>query len=318
MSKLTILTEAGRNIGFGHYSRCKAIVENLIPYDIKKEFLVNCREDELFDSEIKNIDWINKIESINPTEKNHVVLIDSYLADEKIYSSLKSRFRKVIALDDYNRIIYDVSLIINPNLCYKNIDYSNQKTKIKGGKSYVILRNVFREISNKKINKESSKILVTLGGSDYRNLLKIIVNLSQDFPELQWTIINPENKKLERLMPKTILLKTIDSESMASLMLDSDIVISGCGQTLNELVSIGTPTIGICIDDDQVCNQNYFFENKFLNRKNFWNDSHLKTKLKIQINELLKYENRKGIFKNSRDLISKNGVINLIEEIIKI
>jgi UDP-2,4-diacetamido-2,4,6-trideoxy-beta-L-altropyranose hydrolase len=316
MSKLTILTEAGRNIGFGHYSRCKAILENLIPYDIKKEFLVNCIEDKLFDSEIKNIDWINKIESINPTEKNHVMLIDSYLADEKIYSLLKSRFKKVIAIDDYNRIIYDVNLIINPNVCYKNIDYSNQKTKIKGGKRYVILRKEFREISNKIINKEPNKILITLGGSDYRNLLQLIVNLSHDFPELQWTIINPENKKLERLMPKTILLKTIDSKSMASLMLDSDIVISGCGQTLNELVSIGTPTIGICIDDDQVCNQNFYFENDFINHKNFWNESDLKTKLKIQINELLKYENRKEIFKNTRDLINKNGVINLIKDII--
>ena len=316
MSKLTILTEAGKNIGFGHYSRCKAIFENLISYDVKKEFLVNCKEVKLFDSEIKNIDWINKIENINPTEKNHVILIDSYLADEKIYSLLKSRFKKVIALDDYNRIIYDVSLIINPNVCYKNIDYSNQKAKIKGGKSYVILRKEFREISNKIINKESNKILITLGGSDYRNLLQLIVNLSHDFPELQWTIINPENKKLERLIHKTILFNTIDPKSMASLMLDSDIAISGCGQTLNELVSIGTPTIGICIDDDQVWNQNFYFENDFINHKNFWNEPHLKTKLKIQINELLKYENRKEIFKNTRDLINKNGVMNLIKDII--
>jgi len=316
MSKLTILTEAGKNIGFGHYSRCKAIFENLISYDVKKEFLVNCKEVKLFDSEIKNIDWINKIENINPTEKNHVILIDSYLADEKIYSLLKSRFKKVIALDDYNRIIYDVSLIINPNVCYKNIDYSNQKAKIKGGKSYVILRKEFREISNKIINKESNKILITLGGSDYRNLLQLIVNLSHDLHELQWVIINPENKKLERLMHKTILLNTIDSKSMASLMLDSDIVISGCGQTLNELVSIGTPTIGICIDDDQICNQNFYFENKFINHKNFWNESNLKNKLKTQINELLNYENRKLIFNNTRDLININGVANLIKDII--
>lgn len=316
MSKLTILTEAGKNIGFGHYSRCKAIFENLISYDVKKEFLVNCKEVKLFDSEIKNIDWINKIENINPTEKNHVILIDSYLADEKIYSLLKSRFKKVIALDDYNRIIYDVSLIINPNVCYKNIDYSNQKAKIKGGKSYVILRKEFREISNKIINKESNKILITLGGSDYRNLLQLIVNLSHDLHELQWVIINPENKKLERLMHKTILLNTIDSKSMASLMLDSDIVISGCGQTLNELVSIGTPTIGICIDDDQICNQNFYFENKFINHKNFWNESNLKNKLKTQINELLNYENRKLIFNNTRDLINVNGVANLIKDII--
>jgi len=316
MSKLTILTEAGKNIGFGHYSRCKAIFENLISYDVKKEFLVNCKEVKLFDSEIKNIDWINKIENINPTEKNHVILIDSYLADEKIYSLLKSRFKKVIALDDYNRIIYDVSLIINPNVCYKNIDYSNQKAKIKGGKSYVILRKEFREISNKIINKESNKILITLGGSDYRNLLQLIVNLSHDLHELQWVIINPENKKLERLIHKTILLNTIDSKSMASLMLDSDIVISGCGQTLNELVSIGTPTIGICIDDDQICNQNFYFENKFINHKNFWNESNLKNKLKTQINELLNYENRKLIFNNTRDLINVNGVANLIKDII--
>ena len=150
MSKLTILTEAGRNIGFGHYSRCKAIIENLTPHNIKKEFLVNCIKDKIFDREIKYIDWIKKIESINPSEKNHIILIDSYLADEKIYSLLKSRFKKVIALDDYNRIVYDVNLIINPNVCYNNIDYSNQKTKIKGGKSYVILRKEFREISKKK------------------------------------------------------------------------------------------------------------------------------------------------------------------------
>ena len=162
----------------------------------------------------------------------------------------------------------------------------------------------------------TNKILITLGGSDYRNLLQLIVNLSHDLHELQWVIINPENKKLERLMHKTILLNTIDSKSMASLMLDSDIVISGCGQTLNELVSIGTPTIGICIDDDQICNQNFYFENKFINHKNFWNESNLKNKLKTQINELLNYENRKLIFNNTRDLINISGVANLIKDII--
>ena len=68
-------------------------------------------------------------------------------------------------------------------------------------------------------------------------------------------------------------------------MLESDIAISACGQTLNELASVGVPTIGICIAENQLGNIKGWEQIGFLEYAG-WNKENSCIK---KIKNLLKY-----------------------------
>jgi spore coat polysaccharide biosynthesis predicted glycosyltransferase SpsG len=251
-----------------------------------------------------------------PNAQPHAtVLVDSYLADVNFYTQLRSQFKSVVALDDYNRITYKVDLVINPNVFFNTMDYSNQHAACMGGKEYVLLREAFRNPPPKQTRQHIQNILVTIGGTDYRNLLFPLVEVAQEFTTLHWTIIDPENK-LGKILPNNITTKTtVDANEMATLMYNADVVISACGQTLHELVAMQTPAIGICIDHDQLPNQHYYVSSGFLQHKNSWDDIDLKANLNFQLHELSNYTLRQSISRYCIGLINKNGVANIASKL---
>ncbi|EMO53489.1 hypothetical protein [Leptospira noguchii] len=266
-----ILTEVGTSIGFGHFSRMIALNAFLDAVAIKVKTLLYAKGDFQLNHKLVEIHNWQQDDNFSELCSNFEnVLIDSYLAKSKIYESLQSFFKKVIAIDDYNRMVYPVDIVINPNVFFDQIDYSNQSAKCYGGSDFVILRESFRKYEKPKVSQEDG-ILITLGGSDYRNLLPQLCELSK--VNKQITLICPEKEKLESLQEKyqkvRILGKLSESEILQEFV-NAEIIISGCGQTLHELYHLRKKTVGICIDRDQIMNQEYYLNVKFLNRKIGW------------------------------------------------
>lgn len=310
-NKVSILTESGKDIGFGHYSRCSALYHCLKENDIDVMFYVFEKEYQSNDDFIFSFDWLNYPSKIYSRSVDEILIIDSYLADIDLYFILKEKFKVLIAIDDYNRIKYPADYIINPNVFCFNLNYSNQKAKIFGGKEYVILRSEF--INAPFINfhkKDKLNLLVTIGGSDFRDLLPTLIDILKNI-DLDVTIIAPEGN-IESLQNIKILGKQ-SSIQMVDEIQHADIVISACGQTLHELVALGKPTIGICLDIDQIPNQNYYFDNIFLRDKIYWNDFDLKTKILKQISYFNCLENRLEIVDLCSTLIDKNGVLKIAQ-----
>jgi UDP-2,4-diacetamido-2,4,6-trideoxy-beta-L-altropyranose hydrolase len=316
MYKLTILTESGKDIGFGHLTRCSALYLCLIKHGFNVRFYVYEKEYYNNDSFIISFDWINEIDQIIPRSRDEIVLIDSYLADINIFLTLKEKFEKLIVIDDYNRITYPANFIINPNVFSSQLNYSNQNAKVFGGKEFVILRHEFLSASILIPQKKDDflNLLVTIGGSDFRNLLPELLSILNKI-EINSTIISPEGN-IESNSNIKIIGKQFSNQMVREIN-KADIVISACGQTLHELVALGKPTIGICLDIDQIPNQNYYFENAFLKEKIFWNDFDLKKKILNQINYFKNFENRLEIFQKCSSLIDKNGVNKIVESIKK-
>ncbi|WP_207769137.1 hypothetical protein [Leptospira adleri] len=73
---------------------------------------------------------------------------------------------------------------------------------------------------------------------------------------------------------------------MVSEISSARIVISGCGQSLNELYNLQKNTIGICIDHDQILNQEYYYEIGFLRSKLSWDSSNLLEEIEEMISNL--------------------------------
>lgn len=288
--KILFFTESGANIGFGHIARITALSDFLLSQELYSITINN-------DGISKDKNWIDESFLYSSYSGFDLAVVDSYLADERIYKFIRKIAKKVIAIDDYNRIVYPVDIVINPNVFFDQIDYSNQSAKCYGGSDFVILRESFRKYEKPKVSKESG-IFITLGGSDYRNLLPQLCELSK--VNKQITLICPEKEKLksfqENYQEVRILGKLSESEILQEFV-NAEIIISGCGQTLHELYYLRKKTIGICIDQDQIMNQEYYLNVKFLNRKISWDSPAILNKISEAIVDLRK-ESFKLVFLN--------------------
>jgi len=313
LNNVTILTEVGKDIGYGHYTRCSSLYQALTNFGNQVRFLVYENEYVLNDSKIQSLNWLKSIHSISPISANEIVIIDSYLAVENTYKQLAERFYKVIVIDDYNRIRYPVDIVINPNVFFEKIDYSNQSAVCIGGKDYVILRPEFRSTKPIKYEKYTSlRLLITIGGSDFRKLLLTLINCFLEIPDLLLTVIDPErsltqeNNKQLRILPSQTATEMVNEIQMA------DIVVSACGQTLHELAVLSKPTIGICLDIDQAPNQQFYVAHDFLKKEINWNDKDLLKKLYESLSHFSIPENRNHTKQTTHLLINKNGVRNVV------
>jgi spore coat polysaccharide biosynthesis predicted glycosyltransferase SpsG len=122
-------------------------------------------------------------------------------------------------------------------------------------------------------------------------------------------VIDPENK-LSNLQHVTVL-PAQSATQMVNAMQRADVVISACGQTLHELVALQKPTVGICLDIDQVPNQMFYIKHGFLSAKLEWNDKNLEIKIVEQLKYFSTLANRKSISEISKSLISKNGAMQI-------
>ena len=310
MNNITILTEVGKNIGYGHYTRCSSLYQALTNFGNQVRFVVYENEYAINDPNIQSMNWLKSIDFISPIEKNDFAIIDSYLADRNIYKQLAKRFNKVVAIDDYNRMRYPVDAVVNPNVFFEDIDYSNQTAVCIGGKDYVILRPEFTQVEPSAFNTETLKnILITIGGSDFRNLLPKLISICEHQKGTNITVIDPESKVNHQQH-----LRVLPAQSAAQMvheMKRADVVISACGQTLHELVALQKPTIGICLDIDQVPNQSFYTKHGFLSANIQWNDKIIDNKIADQLKYFSLSSNRKRVSKMCKSLVGYNGAQNI-------
>lgn len=317
MKKLLILTEAGKDIGYGHYVRCSAIQTYVESQRINTYMLLYVKGDVSFEVNGVVCNWVTDKEIVKKYRDYDCVLIDSYLAYEGHYQLFKSLFKKVVVLDDYNRISYSADLLINPNAYYKKIDYSNQKGKTVGGKGFVIMREAFlQDEKPSNVSDVTNHLLITLGGTDFRNLLPTIINLSLKTNIFRITVVSPEPINVDIDLQRVQIVGRQSAEEMYRLYKEADLVISGCGQTLNELATMGKPTIGVCLDIDQKPNQAYFHEKGFLLELINWNDKGLEENLLNQINQFQNLLVRKLVAQSAPQLVGKNGIKNIFNALI--
>tara|TARA_B110000238_G_scaffold51783_1_gene56389 strand:- start:933 stop:1880 length:948 start_codon:yes stop_codon:yes gene_type:complete len=314
LKKILILTEAGNKIGLGHLTRCQAIYKQFKKKYYDVNLFVNLNDVIVENSFFDIVDWLN----LQPSffiDKYSVLIIDSYIVSESWLSGFKDKNIVVVHIDDYNRIIYPVNLIFNPNIYGNSIDYKNQTAKCMGGPDYLILREPFRYGEVKSNYKGTPRLLISLGGSDYRNLIPQLIDWSIDLNLFKISVIAPEGLEVSSKCIK--VLPFLDANLMANEIINSEVIISACGQTLHEIASINRSAIGIGIDNDQKHNHKYYNSINLINGNLWWDQNDLERKVKNELIRLANSSNRKKELK--RDFkVNINGVKNIVNEIIKL
>lgn len=304
VNRVVIFTEGGDNIGFGHITRCSALYEELLERKIETIFVVYGKniEDILKGKNYINQDWKNKEFLQNFLKKDDYVIIDSYLADLDVYEYISNNTSKCMYIDDNNRLKYPKGIILNPVL-YEDLEYDTTNPILRG-KDYIIVRKEFLE-EIKPLEKEYD-ILITLGGTDIRNLtpklIKILEEMDSNFKVAIVIGKAFDNKEeIERLKTEKIsLFYNVNATEMRDLILKSKFVICGCGQSINEMLILEANFLPILIADNQLRNYKYLIKtgifDKVLDYKNI-NKTIIESLMKkenkaLKINEIRNGNNR--------------------------
>jgi len=326
--KILICTEAGNIFGMGHLTRCQALFKFFETQNSFVKILVNTDKKSDFSKipiDISEIDWLNDINFFSNTANYDVIIIDSYIAPREFYLKISKLDLIKIYIDDNNRINYPEGIILNWQVYASKLQYNktgNQTFLL--GPEYTVLRQPFWDIRTKNIEDKVKKIAITLGGSDIRSLTtKLVEFFKEKYPHYDLVVVLGSSTQISKSSvlwdkKKIQIEKGVDAKKMLNIFLWADIVISGCGQTLYELMSLGVPFIGIGIIENQIQNINALQDKKILNYAGFWSDAYLFDNLSHQITRMEDYERRKYISEREQEILNHQGVKEIYHEIKKL
>jgi len=322
--KVFIITEGGKNIGFGHITRCLSLYQSFKKRGILPKFIIN--GDDNIEYLLKNVNyqifnWLderNKLfEIIKDTD---IAIIDSYLADSSFYIQISNLVKTPVYIDDNKRLDYPKGIVLNGNIHAETLNYPKKKgaTYLLGTK-YTPLRKEFWEIPEKKIKEKIESIMVTFGGDDVKNMTpKILQFLNNEYPNLKKNVIigksfNNIDEIKKEADYNTKLIYHPNAQKIREIILESDIAISAGGQTLNELARIGVPTIGVCIVDNQLESIKEWSKISFLKYAGWYNESNIIEKIKNSIKILEDAKVRKNTSKIGIKFIDGKGSLRIIK-----
>lgn len=321
---VVILTEGGKDFGYGHVARCSSIFQAFKHYNISSKFIVNGDESIksiLSEIDVEFVDWLNDSSVI---ENADIVVVDSYFTDLTFCERISNNIPLVVYIDDNNRLEYPKGIVVNGTLDVSNMNYSKRENiNYLTGNKFIPLRKDFWNIPKLKINDSIENILIAMGGNDLRNLTpKILELLNDNFPDVTKKVIIAGSfdnvSDIESVNNDSVeLIYSPNSTKIINTMSSVDLAISASGQTLYELACIGVPTIAIGIIKNQKNNIKNWINQGFIEYAGCWNDINLLDNILDKIN----YLKNKNIRYDKRLLgiqaVDGNGSLNIVKNILK-
>jgi len=323
-----IITEGGKDIGFGHITRCLSLYQAFEERGFKPKFIINGDNDIeylLKDINYQIFNWLDEKSKLFEMVKDaDIAVIDSYLADISLYNKIANLVKISVYIDDNKRLDYPKGIVVNGNIHAETLNYPKKDGKIYLlGTKYTHLRKEFWEVPEKKIKDNIESIMVTFGGSDTKNLTpKILKFLNEKYSELKKNVIIGRAfqniGEIKKYTDKdTNLIYYPDAEKMKKIMLESDIAISAGGQTLYELARTGVPTIGVCIAGNQFKSTKKWENSDFLEYAVWYKDDDILLKTnkllkKMEVVELRKFKSKLG-----RNFLDGSGSMRISYTLLK-
>jgi len=306
LTNLLILTDGGASIGFGHLMRCIAI-KNVWRYGAS-QLLAHMEDDAAGPDGVEIFDWLNQPQKLNQfASENTIVLVDSYRPSINYFHLIKSIFKFVVVLDDYNRISYPVDLVLCSGVYAMDMDYGNQVALVLGGPEYVIIRPEILAIKQVKISQEIETVLVTFGGSQpnetlYQRVIQLIEGAG-----FQAVVVTGNDRLARNLVASTSqVYGRLAPAAMAEIMASVDVAVAAAGQTLNELAWLGVPTFLIRTGIDQQGNWEYYNSHDLSLAAVLYEDSSWESQLKrVLVNET--YASRSERSQRLKNLLTAQG-----------
>ncbi len=327
--RVFVLTEGGISWGFGHVTRMLSLCQAFSEFGISVRVLV--RGDGSVSPLLRGVDfeifdWLtDRDRTFHLIEGAHIVVVDSYRADEDFCRSVGLLAKVPAYYEDFRRIDYPSGVVVNGNIYAERLYSSGREGVLYlTGVRYTPLRRVFWSVPRKEIDEEVSSVLITFGGSDVRDLsLRVLELLVEKHPSLRkFLVVGGGFRDPERLKPlmdeNTLLISSPDAGEMKRIMLASDIAISAGGQTLYELARVGVPTIGVVVAENQLGNVEGWSRAGFLLSAGRWDSSDLLENIHRLILHLKSRNIRRRMSEVGRRLIDGKGSLRIVGKLLEV
>lgn len=324
---IVFLTEGGSEMGFGHIARCISLYDAFCCKDITPEFIIqgdDTVEYLLSDKPHTFIDWIDQPDKLLPILCGFdVVFMDSISADAVTCNVIGKLVRLPVYLDDFNYYTYERGLTIDWTIFAEEIHHTKNTFNLLGAR-YTALRKEFWDAPEKDILMEVGSIMLTMGGSDIRNLTpRILERLRKEYPELRINIIIGKGfsfiDQIVMLADKRMnIVYFPDAAQMKQVMEVSDMAISAGGQTLYELARMGVPTIAVSIIDNQQFDIDGLQKAGFVEYAGGWEDARLEDAIVCSCRALAARKERLKRSMIGRSVVDGLGVCRIVDRITEI
>jgi UDP-2,4-diacetamido-2,4,6-trideoxy-beta-L-altropyranose hydrolase len=324
MMKILVLTDGGKNVGFGHLARCLSLCQAFEMRRFEPEFFVNGDDSIksiLREKKFKVLNWMKAEEKLRqPLKEADVVIIDSYLAGETVYRNISDLARFPVYLDDNCRIDYPPGIVINWNIYAPDLAYPvKDGVTYLLGPQYISLRKAFWNVPKKKTRREVNRVMVTFGGDDSKNVTpKVLSFLTREYPLLRKDVIIGNAFKNVRAIKETAdsntrFFHSLDDKGMKAIMMESDVAVSSGGQTLFELARTGVPTVAAAVAENQQNNVNGWGKKGFIESAGFWRDKNLMDNVAAAFHRFLDYRRRLQSTETGQQLVPANGADRVLD-----
>jgi UDP-2,4-diacetamido-2,4,6-trideoxy-beta-L-altropyranose hydrolase len=321
-----ILTEFGPKIGFGHLSRCISLYDEIKNQNYNVKIILNGKYQEKEFTKNRNIvnyNWIDKNFIIKNINSNNYCIVDSYLATNNILETISKAAKKVLFLDDGNRLDYPKGIVVNPSFDIGKVKYLfNEECEYVWGSKYIILRYPFSDIKVRKTNVTIRKVLITFGGTENRKLIIAIVKLLYNINNKYLFEVVSGMTSLNlcdfdiKMHDNLVIYDNIDEYKMKNLMLNADLAISSAGQTIYELISCNTPFIPIQTAENQDNNINSLLKFGLIDFKIDYHSNTFSQDMNENISRITDINFRNALILKYQSLIDGKGSKRIVELII--
>lgn len=190
------------------------------------------------------------------------VVADGYRFGDRWQRQIKAAGLRLLLLDDHAHAeYYSADMVLNQNLNADASLYAAREpyTQLLLGTRYAQIRREFLAWADapREFPPVARSVLVTLGGSDPKNVTSKVLEALIRLPDLNGTVVvggsNPHYDQLaasaSRHGPRIRLER--DSSRMAELMAQADFAVAAAGSTTWEMAFMGLPGLLIVVADNQ-------------------------------------------------------------------
>ena len=264
---VTILTEAGYGIGFGHFYRMSGICDRVIHEGFQARMILNADQDAR-----KNLDrsyvqfkaWQDAGMLPRLIRTEDIVIIDSYRVDLETLKLVRRLSADLIVIDDNNRLPYEGMSVLNPNYYACYMEYPDNKGNTYYlGKDYTLVREPFNRPFSRTVREKVGDVLITMGGTDLKGITIEVINYLNTIRSKNMrlhVVTTAAYRNLDRIRQNLTAqdgyYENIDAEEMSRLMKQADIAVATAGGTSNELIRMQCPSALIRVADNQDNNVN--------------------------------------------------------------
>ena len=257
--KIIFLADSGRQIGWGHYTRSKALADELTSRGAEVRFYLRGEipTPPLGEHPVSILEGEITAFLQNVSPHVNTIVLDLYAFSSEILKSLEA-WPVSVCIDDGNELEFHCHLLVNPNVNEEFIHRTGPSTKyLHGGKS-IVLRPQFDNVPKRKCRKEAAHLIVALGGTDPANLTLWTIRLLKHKKDLgiqKITVLVGDPSIKERLTSMTSgderfqILHGV--EDVVSLLYEADVGVIAAGTLLYEAAVTGLPSLVVSLNEPQ-------------------------------------------------------------------